>query len=583
MKTVLILFLMFLTVLAFSQDLILTNQENLDVYIEIPGGMNIHKFALKITVTGTTTLETACNITYPGGSKTSFSTNNSGLVVNGSSLDYKISTTGALAAGIATYTMNVIVQPDNGGDASNNGVISADETWKFQLFTLTTPNTIEITARDFENKYGSIPVNDTIDLPPTAVITSPAGSSVTQTPTTPVNFEGDGDDDRVGFTHNWTHTISSTTTSFSIIENPPLLTLPTIGTYDIEYIVTDSNNQIAKDTFQVIVEAGNSPPTAALSSPALVFGRSPLGINFNGTPSNDPDGNLEYYNWTFGDGETESTSVPTITHNYFTGAYTAELETKDDQGLTSDPVATKHIYVASNEIIDFSKHIGPPLVWLSPDIDGAVTGDNGWEEASKVIHSGGTTVDMVFQGIQDKSEDFLYHSFQVYDEDGMGDPDDLIVLGYRGDQTLSESLVPLDTDRLLFIYPFKPNVSNSTPYTVKIYQHNSTDWIKIADSLLGFELGADNGTTDQWTVELKIPTDVQSTVWNTLNDNFLFTYYVFNTIGAKIVFKRHWPRDVEDVTGYAAVPSGDNFSPFWWGLAGKESHSPSGLINIRIK
>ena len=67
-------------------------------------------------------------------------------------------------------------------------------------------------------------------------------------------------------------------------------------------------------------------------------GPAPLTVNFNGSGSSDPDGDALTWLWTFGDGQTATTSVATTSHPYTAGNYTASLTVRDSKGATSAPV-----------------------------------------------------------------------------------------------------------------------------------------------------------------------------------------------------------------------------------------------------
>jgi PKD repeat protein len=80
----------------------------------------------------------------------------------------------------------------------------------------------------------------------------------------------------------------------------------------------------------------NQAPTARLSA-------NPVSDNvgsevlFDGTSSSDPDGTVEQYLFSFGDGDTLGwTTTSQATHTYdAAGVYTASLQVKDDKGKTS--------------------------------------------------------------------------------------------------------------------------------------------------------------------------------------------------------------------------------------------------------
>jgi PKD repeat protein len=88
----------------------------------------------------------------------------------------------------------------------------------------------------------------------------------------------------------------------------------------------------------------NQPPTAALGA-APTSGTAPLGVSFDATGSNDPDGDALEYQFTFGDGSSTTTSSPTVAHTYTgPGSYTASLVVSDGRGGVSAP-ATRLISV----------------------------------------------------------------------------------------------------------------------------------------------------------------------------------------------------------------------------------------------
>lgn len=82
-------------------------------------------------------------------------------------------------------------------------------------------------------------------------------------------------------------------------------------------------------TTGLTLHALNRGPTVHLDEPALVG----ADIRLEAT-SSDPDGFVASYLWEFGDGETRTTGVPSVTHRYLErGAYTASVTAVDDGGL----------------------------------------------------------------------------------------------------------------------------------------------------------------------------------------------------------------------------------------------------------
>jgi len=77
-------------------------------------------------------------------------------------------------------------------------------------------------------------------------------------------------------------------------------------------------------------------------------GTSPLSVNFDASDSSDPDGTIEEYYWDFGDGQTASETLPTISHVYAnvqseSKTFTAILTVTDDEG--AEDTAVKNITV----------------------------------------------------------------------------------------------------------------------------------------------------------------------------------------------------------------------------------------------
>jgi 6-phosphogluconolactonase len=79
-------------------------------------------------------------------------------------------------------------------------------------------------------------------------------------------------------------------------------------------------------------------PAAAFSATAAQAGTA---TSFNASTSSDPDGTIATYAWSFGDGSSETTMSPLVTHVYSTaGSYTATLTVTDDSGCSTAFVFT---------------------------------------------------------------------------------------------------------------------------------------------------------------------------------------------------------------------------------------------------
>jgi hypothetical protein len=106
----------------------------------------------------------------------------------------------------------------------------------------------------------------------------------------------------------------------------------------------------------------NYAPTAvATVSPSTGF--APLVVTMDGSGSNDLDGNIASYTWTFGDGTTGSGAI--VNHTYTSaGTFMATLKVTDNEGATG--TTTKSIVVSSTTTVKPSvkvkaaKHAGEP-------------------------------------------------------------------------------------------------------------------------------------------------------------------------------------------------------------------------------
>jgi glucose/arabinose dehydrogenase len=102
---------------------------------------------------------------------------------------------------------------------------------------------------------------------------------------------------------------------------------PYNGTQALYYTTYANGGQVRRITYTG--SANRAPIAVATANPTS--GAAPLTVTFDGSSSNDPDGDSLAYDWDFGDG-TDHTNTVTTTHTYATGTYTATLQVSDGRG-----------------------------------------------------------------------------------------------------------------------------------------------------------------------------------------------------------------------------------------------------------
>jgi PKD repeat protein len=102
------------------------------------------------------------------------------------------------------------------------------------------------------------------------------------------------------------------------------------GTYLVSLTVHDPAGLQNAHTHNITV---NAPPTASFTmSEGPYFAKD--AIEFDALDSNDPDGRIQMYAWTFGDGE--GAGQPTVSHLYQAGGtYTIGLRVTDNHGASA--------------------------------------------------------------------------------------------------------------------------------------------------------------------------------------------------------------------------------------------------------
>jgi len=173
-----------------------------------------------------------------------------------------------------------------------------------------------------------------VDYPPTVNITNPTdGSMVSGT----VDLTADASDDNgvtqveffvdgfsVGVDTDGTDGWSTTwDTSATDANDDPLYP---DGDYTITAAATDTGGQTASDSISATVDNVNDPPVATFT-----YTCSGLTCNFDASGSDDPDGTIATYEWSFGDGNTGSGVI--ANHTYaVAGTYAVVLTVTDDDG-----------------------------------------------------------------------------------------------------------------------------------------------------------------------------------------------------------------------------------------------------------
>lgn len=129
--------------------------------------------------------------------------------------------------------------------------------------------------------------------------------------------------------------------SSSTLPNPTH-TYASPGTYVVRLTVTDAEGLTDSATVTVTVESTqapvNTPPIAAirLIHPSNGRGKAPLSVDV-ASESVDPDGEIVYYRWEFGDGAVEEGADKTSATHLYTqpGTYTITLTVRDNTNTES--------------------------------------------------------------------------------------------------------------------------------------------------------------------------------------------------------------------------------------------------------
>jgi glucose/arabinose dehydrogenase/chitodextrinase len=110
------------------------------------------------------------------------------------------------------------------------------------------------------------------------------------------------------------------------------------ATQALYYTSYAGGGQVRRISYGVPVASFTATPSS---------GPAPLTVTFDGSASNDPDGQPLTYEWSFGD-TTSSTTGPTVQHTYGApGSFTATLIVRDGSGNASPP-ASRSISVSTS-------------------------------------------------------------------------------------------------------------------------------------------------------------------------------------------------------------------------------------------
>jgi len=246
----------------------------------------------------------------------------------------------------------------------------------------TTPGTynVTLTVVDDSGAIDSATTTAAIDAtnqPPIANPSGPYSGMVN----TAIVFDGTGSTDLDGTINSYAWNFGDGSTGTG---SAPTHTYIAEGTYNASLTVTDDGG--LTDTAMTTATIGtvaNQPPVANANGPYA--GTVGLPVTFDSTGSDDPDGTLVAYEWSFGDGTTDTETNPTHTYA-MPGTYNVSLMVTDDTGAKDTSTTTSTIGVGNQAPIanangPYNGTSGAPVQLDSSgssDPDGTITAYN-WD------------------------------------------------------------------------------------------------------------------------------------------------------------------------------------------------------------
>lgn len=199
--------------------------------------------------------------------------------------------------------------------------------------------TARLVVRDDDGATASASVQITVTAP-----NQPPSVNLTAVPTSghaplTVAFVGSGNDPDGTITeYSWVFGDGLGSTQQS-----PSHTYSSAGTYIATLTVKDNAGATASKSVQITVLPPNQPPSLTAEASPL-RGSPPLRVSFTASAT-DPDGQIVYVLWDFGDGTTAAQLNTQHTYNA-EGAFTAVLQVRDDDGAVESKSFTIRVNAA---------------------------------------------------------------------------------------------------------------------------------------------------------------------------------------------------------------------------------------------
>lgn len=208
----------------------------------------------------------------------------------------------------------------------------------------------------------------TITEAPNQAPVADAGGPYSGTAGSAIAFDGTASSDPDGdtpLTYSWDFGDGATGTGATTAH-----TYSSSGTFTVTLVVTDARGTSGEPatTSAVITEAPNEAPVADAGGPYA--GNTGSAIDFDGTGSSDPDGDLPLtYSWDFGDGSTGTGATPSHAYDE-AGQYTVTLVVSDSRRGLSAP---------STSMVDVDAAPVSSTLLVADDFGRTVS--NGWGSA----------------------------------------------------------------------------------------------------------------------------------------------------------------------------------------------------------